>query len=723
MKGLSDKNATQLTPLKKTYSVADKKVTWESGKLWLLINGTVTMRDEGDNILFVTTGIKEVWLNEQAGFFPLVCDYQEKYYATGKIWGNRFMKREWRPSESATLTARMIDRPIRPMFPKWIINDTQVIATVFSSDGTKELGFWGITGASLGLLMAGAPFEGPVSAVKIALTQDGSYIYDPTEVEEDVAKLSLIVAGTIDAITMVEAGAKEISNTEMVDALAYAHTLIKTLCEAQLDYIADYKKAFWESKVTPSFNLPDSSLYAEVEKFLTMEKLEVLYNKGKKEFQKALNTLDVEVTEYLQENSLVPEELLESDPKLSFVWDLVYKRVKVVMRKNILENERRLDGRKLDEVREVIGEVWFLPRTHGSAMFQRGMTQVVNITTLGWPGDVQLVDGMMPESEKRYIHHYNFPPYSVWEVRMMRWVGRREIGHGRLAERALEPVLPSAENFPYMMRSVSEVTTCNGSSSMASVCGSSMSLMHAWVPLTAPVAGVAMGMIYDDETGAYKILSDIQAQEDFLWDMDFKVARTPKGITAMQLDVKVKGLAMNVFKEAFAQWETATSYILEQMWKVVSKPSEKLSPYAPLIMSMVVPQWKIREIIGKWWENIQRIQKEYGVDISIEDDGTTTITAETQAWGEKAIAEINEILWTPEVGYKDTGKVVKIIEWVGAIVEFKWKNSGMIHISKLSTERVTNIEDVVKKDDSVEFEIIQVDLMKGRIGMKLIKKL
>ena len=723
MKWLSDKNATQLTPLKKTYSVADKKVTWESGKLWLLINGTVTMRDEGDNILFVTTGIKEVWLNESAWFFPLVCDYQEKYYATGKIGGNRFMKREWRPSESATLTARMIDRPIRPMFPKWIINDTQVIATVFSSDGTKELGFWGITGASLGLLMAGAPFEWPVSAVKIALNQDWSYTYDPTQLEEDAAKLSLIVAGTIDAITMVEAGAKEISNDEMVDALAYAHTLVKTLCEAQLDYIAEYKKSFWESEVTPSFNLPDGSLYAEVEKFLTMEKLEVLYNKGKKEFQKALDILDVEVTEYLQENNLVPAELLEKDPKLSFVWDLVYKRVKVVMRTNILENERRLDGRKMDEVREVIGEVGFLPRTHGSAMFQRGMTQVVNITTLGWPGDVQLIDGMMPESEKRYIHHYNFPPYSVGEVRMMRWVGRREIGHGRLAERALEPVLPSTEDFPYMMRSVSEVTTCNGSSSMASVCGSSMSLMHAWVPLTAPVAGVAMGMIYDDETGNYKILSDIQAQEDFLWDMDFKVARTPKGITAMQLDVKVKWLSMEVFKEAFAQGETATSYILEQMWKVVSKPSEKLSPYAPLIMSMQVPENKIREIIGKWGANIQRIQKDYWVDISIEDDGTTTITAETQAGWEKAVAEIHEILWVPEVWYKDTGKVVKIIEWVGAIVEFKWKNSWMIHISKLSTERVTNIEDVVKKDDKVEFEIIQVDLMKGRIGMKLIKKL
>ncbi len=333
-----------------------------------------------------------------------------------------------------------------------------------------------------------------------------------------------------------------------------------------------------------------------------------------------------------------------------------------------------------------------------------------------------LIDGMFEETNKRYIHHYNFPPYSVGEVRMMRGAGRREIGHGRLAERALEPVLPSEEDFPYMIRTVSEVTTCNGSSSMASVCGSTMSLMQAGVPITAPVSAVAMGMIYDEDTGKYTILSDIQAQEDFLGDMDFKVARTKKGITVMQLDVKIKGLKMEVFQQAFAQGEEASMYILEEMLKVQGEVASELSPYAPLIMSMQVPEAKIREVIGRGGETIQKLQADHDVTISIADDGLTTVTAKTQDAGKAAIAQIKEILWVPEVGFIGTGKVVKIIDGVGAIVEFRGGNSGMIHISKLQKAKTLKVEDVVKEGDTVDFEIIQVDLAKGRIGLKRMEK-
>ena len=389
------------------------------------------------------------------------------------------------------------------------------------------------------------------------------------------------------------------------------------------------------------------------------------------------------------------------------------------MRKNILENSRRLDDRKLDQVREVVWEVWLLPRVHGSALFCRGMTQALSIATLWWPDDEMTIDGMMPEDSKRYIHHYNFPPYSVWEVRMLRWVGRREIGHWALAERALDPVLPSEEDFPYVIRVVSEITTCNGSSSMASVCGSTMSLMNAWVPIKTPVAWVAMGMIYDEESWKYKILSDIQAQEDFLWDMDFKVARTKEWITAMQLDVKIKWLKMDIFKEAFSQSKGAVEYILEQMLKVQPKVAEKLSPYAPLIMNMQIKEDQIKVVIWKWWSNIQRMEKDYWVKISIAEDGMITITAAIQEWWLKAIEDIKKILWAPSVWEKYDWKIVKIIDWVWAITEFE-NTSGMIHISKLSSERVSKVEDIVKVWDSVKIEIIQVDLDKGRIGLKKI---
>lgn len=720
MKGISDRNAASLVSLKKTYEIAGEKITFETGKLGLLINGAVTISDENDNILFVTTGFKTKGLNENAGFFPLVVDYQEKFYATGKIWGNRFQKREARPSDSATLTARLIDRPIRPMFPKGIINDTQVICTVLSASGEKELGFWGIVGASLGLQMAGAPFEGPVSSCNIAINNEGEYIFNPTTQQEAEAKLNLLTAGTSDAITMIEAGGKEVSDELMLEAIEYSHNIIKEISEIQKDFVNEYEKQFGTiDKIEATLNLPDESLYDIVKEFLTEEKMACLYNKSKVDFQNELDNLDILVTEYLTEKGHISEEIREDITQIdaSEVGNLVYKRVKEVMRKNILEKGERLDGRKPTEVREVTSEVSLLPRTHGSALFRRGMTQSLSIATLWGPDDELLLDGMMPESTRRYMHHYNFPPYSVGEVRMMRGVGRREIGHGALAQRALEPVLPNEDEFPYVIRVVSEITTCNGSSSMASICGSTLSLMNAGVPIKTPVWGVAMGMIYDENSGEYVILSDIQAQEDFLGDMDFKVARTKNGITAMQLDVKIKGLKMNIFKEGFAQSHGAVEYILENMLKSQPKVAEELSKYAPLIMNMEVKVDDIRIVIGKWGENVQRMEKEYWVKVSIAEDGVTTITAETQEGWKKAIADIEALLWKPSEGEKHTGEVVKIIDWVWAIVSFK-KTSGMIHISKLSPLRAMKVEDFLNVGDSVDFTVIQVDLAKGRIGLQ-----
>lgn len=715
---ISDKNAPLLEPLKKAYEIEWQKITFESWKIWLLIDWSVTISDENDNILFVTAWFKQDWLNEKADFFPLVVDFQEKYYATWKIWGNKFQKREWRPTDDATLSARLIDRPIRPMFPKGIVNDTQVIVTVLSASWERELGFWWIVWASLTFMMAWTPFEWPVWACRLALMADWKYIFNPSVEEEKSSILNLLTAGTSDAITMVEAAAKEASDKQMLDALAKSHEIIKKIIEAEKDYLALYKDKYWIPEPKVVYNLPNADIYSEIKEFLTEEKLEVLYDKGKKEFQKELDNLTDLTKEYLlwvwynfeDENQ---EKYLDENS----IWEFVYKRVKEVMRKNILQNERRLDWRKLDEVRTVSWEVSLLPRTHGSALFRRGLTQALSVTTLWGPDDTQVLDGMMPETEKIYMHHYNFPPYSVWEVRMLRWVWRREIWHWALAEKALVAVLPSLEEFPYTIRVVSEIMTCNGSSSMASICGSTMSLMNAWVPIKAPVAWVAMWMIYDEETWNYKILSDIQAQEDFLWDMDFKVWRTKNWITAMQLDVKIKWLKLEVFENTFAQSKWAIDYILEEMLKVQPKVAESLSPYAPLILKISIPVDKISAVIWRGWENVQKMEKDYSVSISIADDWLTTITASSQENWDTVIAKIKEIIWEPEVWYKWTWIVSKIIDWVWAIVDFKWK-SWMIHISKLSYKRIAKVEDLLKVGDSVDFEILEIDNVKWKIWLK-----
>lgn len=722
---ISDRTAPNIKPLSKTYEIEWKKITFESWKLALLTNWAATISDESWNVLLVTCGIKEEWLNKEADFFPLSVEYQEKYYATWKIWGNRFQKREGRPSEQAVISARIIDRPIRPMFPKWLINEVQIIATALSSSNISDLSFHWITWASLSLLMTDISFEWPVSWVRIILNKDWKFVFDPNFEEENESKLNLVVAGTLDAITMVEAEAKEVGDDEMMQWLEFAHNIIKQLCEAQNDFIKEYNKMYWIYKISETYNKLDETLYENVKQFLTEEKLEELYGTWKHEFQEKLKEFTQETKSYLIENNFVKndqeKDIDELKESMTFAWELVYKRVKEIMRKNVLEKEKRLDWRKLDEVRQVVWETWILPRTHGSALFQRWLTQILSITTLWWPDDVQIIDDMYEEDKKRYIHHYNFPPYAVWEVKFLRWPSRRDIWHSRLAEKALEPVLPTEIDFPYMIRVVSETMTCNWSSSMASVCWSTMSLMHAWVPIKSPVAWVAMGMIYDENTWKYKILSDIQAQEDFLWDMDFKVTRTKNGITAMQLDVKIKWLSFQVFKDAFAQWKLAIEYILWEMQRVIPEVSKELSPYAPRILSIDIPVDKIREVIGKWWENIQKAEADFWVSIHIEDDWKTYITWKDSTWAEKALAWVKEQIWEPEAWDMTSWKVVNIIAWTWAIVEFRWK-TGMIHISKLSDKRVATVEEIVKVGDSVEVEVLNVDKEKWRIWLKLLQK-
>lgn len=715
MNNLSDKNATSLEVLKKTFNFGGKQVTFETWKLALLAHGSVTISDENWNVLLITTGIKESGVNENPPFFPFVVDFQEKFYATWKIGWNRFQKREGRPSDSAILTSRLIDRPIRPMFEDGYVNDTQVIVTVLSSDNESDIWFRGITWASLGLLMSGAPFEWPVSGVKVSMNFDGSFIYAPTFEEEENAKLTVIISWTKDAITMVEANWKEATNEEMIAILEFAHNLIKEICQAQEEFISEYHSIYGESTIKAVYQKYPEGEFEKVEAFMTEDKFEGLYGLWKKEFGEKLEELENEVIAHFE----LDEDKEEYEISKEFVSDYVYKIVKKVMRKNILENEKRLDGRALDEVRDIKWEVSVLPRTHGSAIFQRWMTQALSIATLWGPWDVQIVDDMLSEDEeRRYMHHYNFPPFSVWEVRMLRWVWRREVGHWNLAEKALLPVLPDEKDFPYVMRVVSEITTCNGSSSMASVCGSTMSLLNAWVPLKNMVSWVAMGMIYDEESGNYKIMSDIQAQEDFLWDMDFKVARTDKWITAMQLDVKIKGLTMDVFRKAFSQAESACSYILWEMKNTISEVWE-MSPYAPKIISFPIPENKIRAVIWKGWENVQRMERDYKVSIHIEDDGETIITWVGSEGSEKAKAEILAMIWEPQAWEIHEWSVKKVLE-IWAIVSFKWKD-WMIHISKFG-EKIEKVEDKVSEWDSVKVEILKYDQMKWRIELKFLSK-
>lgn len=669
-----------------------KLVSIKYGEYAHQASGSVTVT-VGDTIVLGTAVMGEG--REDADFFPLMVDYQEKYYATGQIGGNRFMKREGRPSDNAILTSRMIDRPIRPLFPKGMTNEVQVLCTVLSADMEVDPAPIAMIAASAALAVSGMPFKGPIAGVRMGMLNN-ELVVNPSFADKDVIDLDLMVAGHKNAITMVESKANEVSYEKMLEALQVAHKNIIAICELQDELVKKVNPEALEYSVSAI----DEEKKEIVKNAIEDSKLDEITGLTKKDVKKKQKTYLEELLVKFEKE--IEEESLSKGVIKSVLEEMMEKR----MRYNIVKNKKRIDGRKIDEIREIRTQVGVLPRTHGTGLFQRGETQVLSITTLGAPNDAQLVETMDLDESKRYIHHYNFPPYSVGEARPMRGVSRREIGHGDLAERALLPVLPSEAEFPYTIRVVSEVLSCNGSSSMASVCGSTLSLMDAGVPIKKPVAGIAMGLV-TLEGGEYSILSDIQGLEDFAGDMDFKVTGTKDGITALQMDIKLDGLSIEIMKEALDKAKEGLDFILGKMAESIQEPRAELSKYAPIIETIEINPSFIGEIIGKGGETIQAITAETKTEISIEDDGRVIITAPNTECFEAAKSRIMAIAFEPAVGDIFDAKVLRT-EAFGAIVEFAPGKTGLLHISELAPKRVEKTEDIVNVGDTVKVKILEV---------------
>ncbi len=634
-------------------------------------------------------------------FFPLVVDFQENHYAAGKIKGSRFVKRGGRPSEKATLTSRLIDRPVRPLFPKGITNEVQVICHTLSIEKDVDAGVVAMNAASVALCLSGMPFQGPLGAVRMGLVGE-DLVVNPTPEQIEGGRLDLVVAGTEDAIMMVESDAKEVSQDKMLEALDRAHQEIKKICAFQKKIMGECARPAMEYTMREK----NEELIEAVKGFANDAMLDSVTGTNKQEVKAAKKAVEKKLLEHFAAQ-IEDETYSEGELKGAF-GDLIDKR----MRQNILEKEVRVDGRKLDEVRPIEVRTGFLPSTHGSGMFKRGETQIVSICTLGAPGDAQVIETMDEDYEKRYFHHYSFPPYSVGEVRPLRSPGRREIGHGFLAERALMHMIPSKEEFPYTIWVASEVFACNGSSSMASVCGSTLSLMDAGVPIKRPVSGVAMGLVTDGE-GGYKILTDIQGLEDFAGDMDFKVSGTSEGITSLQMDIKVKGISIELMRESLDRAKVARSHILDEMVKVIARPND-LAANAPMITSLNIDPDMIKVVIGKGGETIQAITKECEVSIDIDDAGLVMITAPDQEKGDRAIKWIKDLTYVPVVGDTFDAKVVKIMEF-GCFVKIPSGQEGLVHISELAKERVNRVEDVVKEGDPIKVKLMKID-DRGRLN-------
>ena len=681
-----------------SYSIelGGRTLTMEIGKIAKQANGAVLVRYGDTAVVVAATGTKTP--REGVDFFPLTVDFEEKMYAVGKIPGG-FIKREGRPAETAILTSRLIDRPIRPMFPEGYHNDVQIVATAVSVDPDNAPDIPAMIGASCALSISDIPFEGPIAGVRVGMI-DGQYIINPTIEQAKVSRLNLAVAGTKDAILMVEAGAKEISEDEMLDAIWFGHEEIKKLVEWQEKIMAEVGKPKMEVPVYE----PPAELAAEIEAYGAEQLKAALMDANKLEREENVARIKAEIADAFMEK--YPDNAKD-------VAYITQKLVKKIVRRTISVDKIRPDGRALDEVRPVTCEVGLLARPHGSALFTRGQTQILNVLALAPLSEAQTLDGLGVELTKRYIHHYNFPPYSVGETKPLRSPGRREIGHGALAERALLPVIPSEEEFPYAIRLVSETLESNGSSSMGSVCASTLSLMDAGVPIKAPVAGVAMGLVKDGDY--FTILTDIQGLEDALGDMDFKVGGTRKGITAIQMDIKIDGINKEIFKQALAQAKRGREHIMGIMLDCIAEPRKELSKYAPKITTIHVDPEKISKIIGPGGKTIKKIVEETGAKIDIEEDGRVYIAAVNSEEAAKAIDMINGITAEAEVGKVYTGKVTRLMAF-GAFVEILPGKEGLVHISQLSTERVNKVEDVVSVGDEIVVKVTEID-QKGRINL------
>jgi len=773
-------------PTTLSVEIAGREITFETGKLAKQADGAVVVRDGDTMVLATAQGKTEA--REGADFFPLTVDVEERMYAAGKIPGG-FFKREGRPTERAILTARMIDRPIRPLWPKGFKNEVHVVATTLSADLISAHDILAINGASAALMISPLPFLGPVGAVRMGLI-DGELVVNPTlaEVEQGESTLDLIVVGTKDALTMVEAGAGEIPEQLLLEALERAHEEIRKLCELQEDLQRQVGKAKWlDSELTEELEREHGDkirqrissdglregataveeIVEEINPPLTMEstedeiikrmqiraslalileriRLEAVDSPVREQFEddlKALTDAEQDPKELKSAKRQLLFSRIEEQVQLPFpiaqaagdgdepaakdsitrqyikkAAEAIYKEL---VRRKIAVEKRRPDGRGSEDIREITCEVGVAPRPHGSALFTRGQTQIMTLLTLGTAKEGQRIDDLSLETDRRYMHHYNFPPYSVGETGFMRGPKRRDIGHGALAQRALEPMIPSAEEFPYTIRLVSETLESNGSSSMGSVCGSTLALMDAGVPIKAPVSGIAMGLVKEGDD--YTILTDIQGAEDHLGDMDFKVAGTREGITALQMDIKITGVTQEILRNALEQAKRAREFILDKMLEAIPEPRKELAGHAPRISSVKIDPEKIGMVIGKGGETIRSLEADYDVQIDIEEDGNVLIYATEGDKAEAAITAITQLTKSPEVGDEYTGKVVKTTQF-GAFVELTKGTDGLLHVSNVGPGRVGHIEDVMTRGDVVDVIVQEVDKDRGRIGLKLVAK-
>ena len=676
---------------------AGRELVVETGKTCELSNGSCWVR-YGETVVManVTASVKP---REGVDFFPLSVDYEERLYSVGRIPGS-FMKREGKPSEKAILTSRVVDRPIRPLFPKDMRNDVSVVMTVLAVDPDNSPEIVGMIATSIAISISDIPWNGPIGGISVGLV-DGEIVLNPTLEQRARNDLNLTVAGTKDKVVMIEAGANEVDDDTMLNAIIAGHTEIKKL----VDFISDIQAQIGKKKFEFESMEVDHDMFDAIEKFAADRVKVALDTDDKNKREEMLNPIKDDI--HAKFDELYPE-------KTAMIDECIYKLQKKIVR-NWLYEGKRVDGRGIDDIRPLAAEVGVLPRVHGSGLFTRGQTQVLTFATLGPVSDAQKIDGLDEEDTKRYMHHYNFPSYSVGETKPSRGPGRREIGHGALAERALEPVIPPVEEFPYALRLVSEVLSSNGSTSQGSICGSTLALMDAGVPIKAPVAGISCGLITRDD-GSFQTMVDIQGLEDFFGDMDFKVGGTKKGITAIQVDIKVDGLTYDIIKEAFAKTHKARDYILDEvMLKAIPEPRPEVGKYAPKMLQTKVPVDKIREVIGQGGKVIQKISADCQVKIDINDDGNVFISGVDINNARKALQIVNTIANDPEIGAIYRGKVVKLMNF-GAFVEIAPGKDGLVHISKLDKQRVEKVEDIVSVGDEIVVKVMEID-NQGRINL------